>query len=82
MAEKYEPISCDVHDQLEAASVRKQEIELVFDDQGARQRERGQIEDVFVREGAEFARLRNGDGEREIRLDMIVEVHDFQQGTE
>lgn len=76
MAEPYEPISCDVHDQLEAAAVKKHEIELVFDDQGTRQRERGQVEDVFTSEGAEFARLRNGDGARDVRLDRIVEVRE------
>lgn len=82
MADQYEPISCDVHDQLEAAAVKKYDVELVFDAQGVRQRERGQVSDVYTREGAEFAKLRNGDGEREIRLDQIVEVHEFQQSTE
>lgn len=79
MAERYDPISCDVHDQLEAASVKKEEIELVFEDQGARQRERGLVSDVYTKDGAEFARLRNGDGERELRLDQIVEVHELHE---
>lgn len=81
MADRYEPIDCDVHDQLEAAAVKKNDVELVFDDQGTRQRERGRVTDVYTREGAEFTRLQNGDGEREIRLDQIVEVRDFQSGT-
>lgn len=79
MSDRYEPISCDFHDQLEAAAVKKHDVEIVFDEQGMRQRERGTVEDVFTREGAEFARLRNGDGSRDVRLDHIVELHEFDQ---
>lgn len=78
MSDRYEPVSCDFHDQLEAAAVEKNDVELVFDEQGVRQRERGVVEDVFTREGAEFARLRNGDGARDVRLDHIVELHPIE----
>lgn len=75
MAEgRYEPVSCDHHDELEAASVQKREIELEFDRQGVRQRERGRIDDVYTANGAEWVRLRSTGGELEIRLDEIVNL--------
>lgn len=70
--ERYEPVSCDYHDQLEAAAVTKRDVEIEFDEQGVRQRERGRIADVYSSEGQEFVRFQNGDGTREVRLDHIV----------
>ena len=76
MSDRYEPISCDYHDQLEAAAVQKKEIELEFEDQGVRQRERGRIGDVYSSDGAEFVRLNAPNGSREIRLDRIVSMRE------
>jgi transcriptional antiterminator Rof (Rho-off) len=39
--EAYEPVSCDYHDELEAAAMHKQNVELEFDLGGVTQRERG-----------------------------------------
>jgi Rho-binding antiterminator len=81
MAEdKYQPISCDYHDMLEAAAVQKKEVEIEFDAQGVRQRERGLIKDVFSADGAEFVRLEAGNGSVKLRLDQIVSMRDLSEG--
>ena len=73
MTEKeYEPVSCDWHDQLEAAAMHKTEVVLEVETDGARNSQRGRVADVFSREGEEFVRLENGDGSSEIRLDRIA----------
>lgn len=74
MTERYEPVSCDYHDQLEEAAMHKKQVELEFDLEGVHQRERGTIEDVFSREGAEYARFRSQAGQVEIRLDQIISM--------
>ena len=75
MEEKpYEPISCDYHDELEAAAMHKQEVELEFDAQGVRQRERVHVTDVFTRDGGEFVKLTTANGDLELRLDEIVSM--------
>jgi Rho-binding antiterminator len=75
--ERYRPISCDNHDELEAAAVRKLDVELEFDQQGVRQRERGKITDVYTSDGAEYVKLENPSGTVEIRLDEIVRMREF-----
>lgn len=75
--ERYEPISCDHHDELEAAAVQKKDVELEFERQGVRQRERGRIADVYTADGAEWVRLRGSGGEVEIRLDEIIELREL-----
>lgn len=76
--EKYEPVSCDYHDQLEAAAVTKRNVELEFDAQGVRQRERGKIADVYADDGAEFVRLEADEGSSvRIRLDQITSFREL-----
>jgi Rho-binding antiterminator len=72
--DRYEPVSCDYHDQLEAAAMHKKQVELEFDLDGATQTERGVVEDVYTTNGAEFIRFRSGDGPLEIRLDHIISM--------
>src|SRR4051794_20910321 len=55
--ERYEPVSCDYHDELEAAAMHKQPVELEFDLDGVTQRETGTIADVYTAEGAEFVKF-------------------------
>jgi Rho-binding antiterminator len=74
--DRYEPISCDYHDLLEAAATTRKEVVLEFDAQGTRQRERGRIGDVYTSRGAEFVRLDGNNGCREIRLDQIVSMRE------
>lgn len=68
----YQPVSCDYHDELEAAAVSQREVELEFDQQGVRQRERGKIKDVFTNDGAEFVKFEADNGSLELRLDQII----------
>lgn len=75
--ERYEPVSCDYHDQLEAAAMHKSTVELEFELEGVTQKERGTIEDVYTAEGAEFVKFASDSGAVEIRLDQIIS---FKEG--
>jgi transcriptional antiterminator Rof (Rho-off) len=70
--ERYEPVSCDYHDQLEAAAMHKNNVELEFELDGVPQKERGRVEDVYSSNGAEFIRFASDSGAIEIRLDHII----------
>ena len=74
--ERYEPVSCDYHDQLEAAAMHKSEVELEFELEGVPQKERGRVEDVYTTNGAEFIRFAAGSGPLEIRLDHIIAMRE------
>ena len=73
-SERYEPVSCDYHDQLEAAAMHKRSVELEFDLEGVPHRERGRIEDVYTAHGAEFVKFVSERGPLEIRLDQIISM--------
>jgi Rho-binding antiterminator len=75
----YEPISCDYHDQLEAAAMHKREVELEFDLEGAPQRARGTVDDVYTANGAEWVRFKTGGAPLEIRLDHIISMHEMDR---
>ncbi|HXH41003.1 MAG TPA: Rho-binding antiterminator [Thermoanaerobaculia bacterium] len=77
--EPYEPVSCDYHDQLEAAAMHKREVELEFDLDGVPQRLRGTITDVYTADGAEFVKFAGGAGLIEIRLDHIISMRDGRE---
>ena len=70
--DRYEPVSCDYHDQLEAAAMHRSHVELEFDLEGVTQRERGRVEDVYTADGAEFVKFVADSGPLEIRLDHII----------
>ena len=72
--ERYEPVSCDYHDVLEAAAMHKKSVELEFELEGVTQRERGRVEDVYTSDGAEFVRFAADSGNLEIRLDHIISM--------
>ena len=72
--EHYEPVSCDYHDELEAAAMHKQKVELEFDLDGVTQRETGTIADVYTANGAEFVKFVAGAGPVDIRLDHIISM--------
>jgi Rho-binding antiterminator len=73
-AEPYQPISCDYHDELEAAAMHKERIALEFELEGVPQSESGVVEDVYTADGAEFIRFRADQGPLEIRLDHIISM--------
>jgi Rho-binding antiterminator len=72
--ERYQPISCDDHDQLEEAAMHKKRVELEFELEGVTQRETGTIADVYTAGGAEFVKFVASDGPVEIRLDHIISM--------
>jgi Rho-binding antiterminator len=74
--ERYEPVSCDYHDQLEAAAMHRSEVVLEFELEGVPQRERGRVEDVYTADGAEYVRFAADNGKLEIRLDHIISMKD------
>ena len=74
--ERYEPVSCDYHDQLEAAAMHKSRVELEFELEGVPQRERGRIDDVYTAHGAEFVKFVSDAGPVEIRLDHIISMRE------
>ena len=74
--ERYEPVSCDYHDQLEAAAMHKSTVELEFELDGVTQIQRGRVEDVYTTNGAEFIRFASDGGPLEIRLDHIISFKD------
>lgn len=74
--ERYQPVSCDYHDQLEAAAMHKKDVELEFDLEGVTQRGRGKIADVYTANGAEFVKFESKDGPLDIRLDRIISVRE------
>ena len=73
----YQPVSCDYHDQLEAAAMHKQTVELEFDEEGTPRTETGTIADVFTREGAEYVTVQLQGDSLEIRLDRILSIKDI-----
>ncbi len=74
--DRYEPISCDYHDLLEAASMHRKRVDLEFDLEGVTQRETGTVADVFTANGAEFVKFEAETGPLEIRLDHIISMKD------
>lgn len=74
--ENYEPVSCDYHDQLEAAAMHKNPVELEFELEGVTQKEKGRVEDVFTAQGAEYIRFASDRGPIEIRLDHIISMRE------
>jgi len=75
--ERYEPVSCDYHDQLEEAAMHKKRVELEFDLEGVTQKEHGTISDVYTAHGGEFVKfVTDGSGPLEIRLDQIIAMKD------
>ncbi len=73
-SEQYQPVSCDYHDQLEAAAMHKRNVELEFDLDGMPHRERGRIADVYTAHGAEFVKFESERGALDIRLDQIISM--------
>ena len=55
--------------------MHKQDVELEFDLEGAPQRGRGKIEDVYTSDGAEWVRFVSDGAPLEIRLDHIISMH-------
>ena len=77
--DRYEPVSCDYHDQLEAAAMHRTPVELEFDLEGVAQRQQGTVADVYTADGAEFVRFDSDTGPLEIRLDRIISMKETKR---
>lgn len=68
----YEPVSCEFHDVLESAAVRRQPVAVVYrDDGGVQATVVDVITDVAAKAGEEFMTLQGG---LSLRLDRLVSV--------
>jgi Rho-binding antiterminator len=74
--QSYKPVSCDYHDQLEAAAMHRKLVELEFELEGVPRRESGKISDVYTSAGAEWVKFEGHNGLLEIRLDQIISMRD------
>ena len=71
---RYQPISCSLHDQLEAAATTGRSMNVTYrTDDGAQVTVESGIVDVFNRSGVEYLALADGG---EIRLDDLVSVRE------
>lgn len=78
MDDAYQPIDCNVHDQLLERATFGRPTEITYrNDQGGLVVCRDVIEDVFSRSGSEYLRLRAG---IEIRLDKVIRFGDVGEG--
>ncbi len=69
---KYQPISCDFHDELTLLAIRRTKCEVVFKtEDGNDATVEAIIEDIFTRNSEEFLLLSGG---IKIRLDRLVSV--------
>jgi len=74
MATDYKPIDCNYYDELEAAAtLRKRVLLQYFSELRELTIDSVVIDTFFMRDGAEFMRLKTGE---EIRLDHIIRIDD------
>lgn len=76
--DSYKPISCDFHDILEDAAVRRLRIEVAFNSEGGEQVTIGRIKDITVEGQEEFLIMEDG---LKLRLDQLTRV-DQQQAED
>ncbi|MDR3394418.1 MAG: transcriptional antiterminator, Rof [Parasulfuritortus sp.] len=75
----YVPIACVAHERLEFAVLKRRRLHLVCLVAGDRVEIEVMPLDVYTREGAEWMRARNDDGqEMTLRLDTILDFREIQ----
>lgn len=68
----YQPISCELHDVLEAAATLRKRVAVIStDSNGVTTRREALITDIFGQDRVEYVTLDNGET---IRLDALSEV--------
>ncbi|MEZ0368654.1 MAG: Rho-binding antiterminator [Candidatus Sericytochromatia bacterium] len=73
----YQPISCDFHDILEDAAVRRLLVEVVWkSENGGMQTSCSQIKDITVEGKEEFLIL---ESDEKLRLDQLISVNHQQR---
>ncbi len=74
MSTDYQPIDCGFYDALEAAATQRRRVALqYFNDLHQLCLDSGVIDTFFIRDKAEFMRLKSGE---EIRLDHLIRLDD------
>jgi Rho-binding antiterminator len=69
----YQPISCDFHDLLESLATTRRTAEVAYREaDGTLRTNSALIQDVYVRDRAEYLALRSGET---LRLDQIISVN-------
>lgn len=74
----YQPIACSLHDRMEAAAVRRTTVRLRWRSETGPEVSEGLIQDIVVRDGAEYLLLGEG---LEIRLDHIEDLLTVESGN-
>ncbi|MDA1029368.1 MAG: hypothetical protein O3B41_10000 [Bacteroidetes bacterium] len=75
----YHPINCTFHDRLEDYSVRGAQVPVVFWKDQELIKAEARIDDVFAKNGADFALLAMENGSTAlVRLDKLVSVNGFE----
>lgn len=78
----YLPINCTFHDRLEDYSVRGALVHVVFWKDEELIGTEARIDDVFAKNGADFALLAMPNGSTAlVRLDKLVSVNGFEMPT-
>jgi Rho-binding antiterminator len=68
----YQPISCELHDVLEAAATLRKQVRVVADGaDGTSTSRQARITDIYGKDRIEYVLLDNGEA---IRLDALTEV--------
>ena len=74
MPTDYQPVACGFYDQLKAAATQRRRVALqYFNDLRQLCLGSGVIDTFFIRDKAEFLRLKSGE---EIRLDYLIRLDD------
>ena len=69
----YQPLNCDLHDELEIAALRTIPVTLRWrDNNGQPQQARGIIQDLFAVQGEEFLRFVVAGEPQQLRLDQLT----------
>ena len=73
----YQPIACITHERLEYAVLRRQPLNLAYQDEtGHEQRSTVLPTDVYTRAGAEWLQFQNTTGHTQtVRLDRIISAN-------
>ena len=73
----YKPISCTFHDHLEHYATNRDQVTIVFEDNGeSRTLEGVRIMDIIGGREGEFIQFINGGSEMLVRLDSLISVND------
>jgi Rho-binding antiterminator len=72
MKNNYKPIDCNLYDELILLIMRKQNIQILFQNESGAEEEMDTVlKDIYSKEGEEFILLENGNT---LRLDKLLKI--------